>query len=90
MIADFFFPIIVFIFYALIFGAGFLLFIIKKNPVLRIVLSSLATVFIVMLTIILTISSNYNISYFVDIFTIYFILGFANCLLYFIFFNKRT
>jgi hypothetical protein len=69
---------------------GVILFFIKKNPVLRILISALATIFMLISAILLTSISQYDMSYFIDISVIYFILGFANFVLYFIFFNKRT
>ncbi len=62
----------------------------KITPPLKIVLSGYIAILITLIGIIITSISDYNVSYYIDIMTIYFILGFANCVLYFVFFHRRT
>lgn len=62
----------------------------ERNPVLKIATSGIVFTFLIITAILFTCGVNYNISYLLDIIVIYFILGFSNVLLYFVFFNKRS
>jgi hypothetical protein len=62
----------------------------QTNPMIKIIISSFLFLNLIIISIIFTLTSKYNFSYLIDIIVIYFILGFASLLLYFMFFNKRS
>jgi hypothetical protein len=62
----------------------------KKNPVSKIIVSGFIFILITICTTTLTVMFDYDLSGFIDIIVIYFILGFSSFVLYFVFFNKRT
>jgi multisubunit Na+/H+ antiporter MnhF subunit len=69
---------------------SFFVFLKEKNPVLKVATSGVIFTFLIITSILFTAGIGYNISYLIDIIVIYFILGFSNILLYFVFFNKRS
>ena len=62
----------------------------RKSPILKVILSGYISISIIFIGIVLTSISVHSTSDYIDITTIYFILGFASFVLYFVFFNKRT
>ena len=67
-----------------------LIFFKQKNVIVKIITSGFLFINLIAIAIIFTSISGYSLSGLIDIILIYFILGFASFLLYFIFFNKRS
>jgi hypothetical protein len=61
----------------------------NKHPILKVIVSGFIFILIAFIGLLLTAFSNYKTSDYIDITTIYFVLGFANFVIYFVFFNKR-
>lgn len=72
------------------FIASTVLFARQQHPVVKIIVSALVVILMISIAFIFTVTAGYNLSYFLDIAIIYFILGFSSFVLYFVFFNKRS
>lgn len=81
---------VVFILVGLVLFLSCFTFIKIQSPVSKIIISGFIFILLICTSIVLTIIYKYDISAFIDIAVIYFILGFSSFVLYFVFFNKRT
>ena len=90
MITNFFLIAVSIAFSLIVASLAIFTFFKNKNPIVKIIVSGFLLVLMASISLMLTTVFDYNLSYLVDIIVIYFILGFANFVLYFVFFNKRS
>lgn len=90
MITNFFLIAVSIAFSLIVASLSIFTFFKNKNPIVKIIVSGFLLVLMASISLMLTTVFEYNLSYLVDIIVIYFILGFANFVLYFVFFNKRS